>query len=142
MSNCCLQQTLSGGCTHAPAVPTRGFLELAGCILWPILVSFFWNSGSRECVVQALCGSEDQSTGVVCNSRLRCPLAMANSQVPGSTKVNILIVFEAKTKKTKQKKHPPPKTKNTLLVDIVSASLGNLKSNVCIQCLLLLERYK
>lgn len=83
--------------------------------------------------MQALCGSEDQNAGVVCNSRLRCPLAMAKSQVPGSTKVNILIVFEA-TKKQQQK--------NTLLVDIVSASLGNLKSNVCTQCLLLLERYK
>ena len=49
--------------------------------LWFNLVSLFWDCGSKECVVQALCGSEDQSTGVVCNSRLHCPLAMVNSEV-------------------------------------------------------------
>jgi hypothetical protein len=53
---------------------------------------------SRECVVQALCGSESWSADVACNSR-PVPLAMADSQVLGHTKVNIQALFEKERKK-------------------------------------------
>lgn len=33
---------------------------------------------------------------MACKPRPHCPLAMAGSQVPGPTKVNIQIVFEGK----------------------------------------------
>lgn len=74
------------------------FLELVGCIFLAPLVSLFWDSSCGECVVQAPCGSEDLSTGVACNSKPHCPLAKAPSQVPGTTKVNIDILFKKKEK--------------------------------------------